>query len=77
MLEGDVRCDGKREEYHRVVLRAAGDGQIYAMSTGGQRSSKVGSLRRANGLLCLPAKDAVMGKGEVVDALVMGALGGL
>ena len=78
VLDGDVKCDAKREEYHRVFLTAAGnDGRIHAKSTGGQRSSKVSSLRHANGLLCLPAGDKVMGKGEMVDALVMGALGGL
>lgn len=77
VLDEEVRCDAKRSEYHRVVLTAKSDGMIHAASTGGQRSSKVTSLRRANGLLCLPAKDAVVGKGEVIDALVMGALGGL
>lgn len=77
VLDGDVGCDAKRAEYHRVVLKAGEDGLLHATSTGGQRSSKVSSLRRANGLLCLPAEDRVMGKGDVVDALVMGALGGL
>lgn len=77
VLDEEVKCDPKRSEYHRVVLTAATDGLLHATSTGGQRSSKVTSLRRANGLLCLPAKDLVIGKGEMIDALVMGALGGL
>ena len=77
ILEGQVTCDPKRAEYHRVVLTAGSDGLIHASSTGGQRSSKVTSLRRANGLLCLPAEELTMGKGEMVDALIMGALGGL
>lgn len=76
-LKDDVRCDPKRPEYHRVVVTAGNDGFVYAESTGGQRSSKVTSLRQANGLLCLPAKDGVMRKGEPVDALLMGQLGGL
>lgn len=77
VLDEDIRCDPKRSEYHRVVLTAGSDGLLHAASTGGQRSSKVTSLRRANGLLCLPAKDLVLGKGEMIDALVMGPLGGL
>lgn len=77
VLEEGVRCDPKRPEYHRVVLMAGGDGLLHAASTGGQRSSKVGSLRRANGLLCLPAKEGTIPKGEMNDALVMGALGSL
>ena len=77
VLDQEITCDPKRSEYHRVVLAAGNDGRIHAASTGGQRSSKVTSLRRANGLLCLPAKDTAIGKGEMVDALVMGTLGGL
>ncbi len=77
VLDEAVRCDEKRAEYHRVMLTAGADGRLHAASTGGQRSSKVTSLRRANGLLCLPAKKLVIGKGEIVDALLMGALGGL
>lgn len=77
VLDEEVKCDPKRSEYHRVVLTAGTEGLLHATSTGGQRSSKVTSLRRANGLLCLPAKDLVIGKGEMIDALVMGALGGL
>ena len=77
VLDEDVQCDARRPEYHRAVLTAGSDGRIHATSTGGQRSSKVTSLRRANGLLCLPARELVMGKGDTVEALVMGALGGL
>ena len=77
VLDEEIMCDPKRSEYHRVVLTAGSDGLLHAISTGGQRSSKVTSLRRANGLLCLPAKELVIGKGEMVEALMMGALGGL
>lgn len=77
VLGEEVRCDPGREEYHRVVLSAGRDGLVYATSTGGQRSSMVTSLRQANGLLCLPAKQGMVGKGEMVDALLMGRLGGL
>lgn len=77
VLGEDVRCDPKRPEYHRVVLTAGEDGLLHAISTGGQRSSKVTSLRQANGLLCLPAKEGIVGQGEMIDALMMGRLGGL
>ncbi|KAL2056455.1 hypothetical protein ABVK25_003479 [Lepraria finkii] len=73
-LEEDVRCDPKRPEYHRVSLTPGPNGLLHATSTGGQRSSKVTSLRQANGLLCLPAKEWTAPKGEVVDALLMGGL---
>ena len=70
-----VRCDPKRPEYHRVLVLAGSDGLLHARSTGGQRSSRVGSLRQANGLLCLPAKDGMLEPGGMIDALLMGSLG--
>ena len=72
-----VKCDKERAEYHRVGLRAGADGRVHAYSTGGQRSSRVGSLKGAQGLLCLPVKDGVIEKGEQLDALLMGGLSGL
>ena len=77
LLAESVRCDAGRAEYHRVSLQAGEDGRIWAHSTGGQRSSRVGSLRGAQGLLCLPQKDGVIAKGETIDALVMGGLNGI
>ena len=77
VLGETVRCDPKRPEYHRVMLAAGNDGLLHAMSTGGQRSSKVTSLRQANGLLCLPAKEGSIGKGETIDAFLMGRLNGI
>ncbi|KAK4696503.1 gephyrin, partial [Lecanoromycetidae sp. Uapishka_2] len=76
VLEEDVRCDPKRPEYHRVSLNAGADGFLHAYSTGGQRSSKITSLRKANGLLCLPAEEGSKLRGEMVDALLMGGLSG-
>ena len=72
-----MKCDKERAEYHRVRLEAGNDGRVIAYSTGGQRSSRVGSLREAQGLLCLPARDGTIGKGELLDALLMGGLNGL
>lgn len=71
-VEDDVVCDPKRSEYHRVVVTANKDGGLKATSTGGQRSSRVGSLKSANGLLCLPAREGKVEKGEEVEALLMG-----
>lgn len=63
-----------RPEYHRAVVAAGADGQLVAMSTGGQRSSKVGSLRSANSLICMPSGKGVLQKGSKVDALLMNAV---
>ncbi|KAI4193362.1 MAG: hypothetical protein LQ346_003945 [Caloplaca aetnensis] len=75
-LEHDVALDPERSEYHRVVVTAGRDGTLKATSTGGQRSSRVGSLKSANGLLCLPAREGKVGKGEKVEALLMGRVVG-
>jgi len=77
VLDEGVRCDAKRPEYQRVAVRAEDDGRIWASSTGGQRSSKMASLRGAGGFLCLPAQDAPIGRGKLVDALFLGNLAGL
>lgn len=74
VLGKDVACDAGRAEYHRVGLQMDGQGRMEAFSTGGQRSSRVGSLKGASGLLCLPAGGGVLKEGEMVDALLMGDL---
>jgi len=74
VLDGDVNMDPQRNEYHRVTVVAKDDGRLHATSTGGQRSSRIGSFKGANALLCLPAKQGVLPKGSLVDALIMGAL---
>ncbi|KAJ5178234.1 uncharacterized protein N7500_000933 [Penicillium coprophilum] len=73
--------DPKRTEYHRAVVTASrSDGRLYATSTGvegaGQRSSKVGSLAKANALVVLRAGRGVGIKGEIVEALLMGDVHG-
>lgn len=74
-LESDVQCDKSREEYHRVILISkSGQEGLWATSTGGQRSSRVGSFRSANALLRLEAGGDTKKKGELVEALVMGAI---
>lgn len=76
-LEEDIRMDKQRPEYHRAVVIVKVDGLLYASSTGGQRSSRIGSFKGANALLCMPAGTGSMKKGEKVDALLMGKLGTL
>ncbi|KAI4721522.1 hypothetical protein E4T48_02102 [Aureobasidium sp. EXF-10727] len=75
-LDADVKLDKERDEFHRAVVRAGGDGLLHAVSTGGQRSSRIGSFKGANALLCLPAGEGVIKKGEMIEALVMGKLVG-
>ncbi|KAI1318292.1 hypothetical protein F5Y16DRAFT_135607 [Xylariaceae sp. FL0255] len=72
-LSEEFRLDKVRPEYHRaVVVLDKGTSKLVAASTGGQRSSKVGSLRSANCLLCLPRGDKPLGTGDSVDALLLG-----
>lgn len=73
-LDQDVKCDTKRAEYHRVLISVRADGVLRATSTGGQRSSRIGSFKGANGLLCLPTTQAMVKKGELCDALLMGKI---
>ncbi|KAG6019910.1 hypothetical protein E4U41_003032 [Claviceps citrina] len=65
-----------RPEYHRAVVTVAADGVLTASSTGTQRSSRIGSLRAANALVCLPRGEGMLDKGSKVDALLMGAVRG-
>ena len=80
VLNHDVACDKVREEYHRATVNAgderSGDSTLRATSTGGQRSSRVGSFKGANALLRLPAGGGTIKKGERVSALLMGRIGG-
>lgn len=60
-----------RPEYHRAVVTVGEGGQLVAASTGGQRSSRVGSLRSANALVCMPSGSGKLPRGTKVDALLM------
>ncbi|KAJ4351728.1 uncharacterized protein N0V89_007071 [Didymosphaeria variabile] len=74
-LDADVRMDKGRPEYHRAIVAVARDGGLVASSTGGQRSSRIGSFKGATALLCMPAGEGWVKKGEQVDALLMGKVG--
>ena len=74
-VEGKIKCDKARVEYHRVVVSIDGkDGRLVARSTGMQRSSRVGSLATANALLVLPQSEGFVEAGGSCDALMMGPL---
>ncbi|KXJ85509.1 gephyrin [Microdochium bolleyi] len=74
VLAHDFPLDKARVEYHRAVVSVGKDGVIRATSTGGQRSSRVGSLKGANALLCLPQGAGPLRKGATVEALLMGGI---
>ncbi|KAJ6560153.1 MoaB/Mog domain-containing protein [Mycena capillaripes] len=65
-----------RTEFHRVIIRADAEG-LQAISTGGQRSSRVASLSGANGLIVLPMRTSERSRLEVgttVEAVVIGGM---
>jgi len=73
-LAHNFPLDPQRAEYHRAVVTLKKDGKLYASSTGGQRSSRVGSLKSANALVCLPPGSGNLPKGSDMSALLMGKL---
>lgn len=70
-LDEDIQPDTHREEYHRVMVTAHADGFLHATSTGGQRSSRIGSFKGANALLILTPGPDIIPKDSIVDALMM------
>jgi gephyrin len=70
-LEHDVNLDPQRPEYHRAIVTLKKDGLLYASSTGGQRSSRIGSMKSANALLCLPARKGTAECQSTLEALLM------
>ncbi|CAN8102374.1 unnamed protein product [Discula destructiva] len=70
-LAHDFKLDPGRPEYHRAIVAVTPDGSLTAISTGGQRSSRVGSLKGANALLCMPKGSSPLQKGVKVEALLM------
>lgn len=76
-LDSDVVLD-PRPEYYRVSLIWDGQDAVAKMeSTGNQISSRLASLRAANGLMLLPPRTDNKTKakaGEVFDTMVIGQL---
>ena len=73
VLAHDFSLDS-RPEYHRAVVTAGADGRLTASTTGSQRSSKVGSLRSANALVCMPSGRGKLQEGSTVEALLLSAV---
>ena len=73
-LEGAVKCDPERPEYHRAVLVASRAGWV-ARSTGGQISSRLLSCRSADALIELPQASATLAAGSTVSVLLLGSVG--
>ncbi|KAI0751084.1 molybdenum cofactor biosynthesis protein [Daedaleopsis nitida] len=75
-IQETLRLD-PRPEYHRAIIRATPDG-FKAYSTGGQRSSRVASLKGANGLIALPPRaekgPSRLEIGDYIEAIVIGEL---
>ncbi|XP_041715869.1 gephyrin isoform X4 [Coregonus clupeaformis] len=81
IIKARLSCDVKldpRPEYHRCILTWHHQEPLpWAQSTGNQVSSRLMSMRSANGLLMLPPKTeqyVELHKGEVVDVMVIGRL---
>jgi molybdopterin molybdotransferase len=56
-----------------VIVRFE-DGKLVAHSTGGQGSSRLLSLRGANGLLLVPPGEQVYAAGKELEALLIGGV---
>lgn len=76
VIDTDVRLDQARPEYHRAAVYVGSNGELRAASTGGQRSSRIGSFAGANALLCLPAGEGGHKAGDKVEAILMGMVKG-
>jgi gephyrin len=75
LLEEKTTVDPARPEYVRATLSVRPDGRLSAKSTGGQRSSRVGSFKAANALLEMPADGRTsLPKETEVEALLIGPL---
>ena len=66
-----VKRDPKREEYMRMKMDVDSEGTIWVSTTGGQRSSRVGSLKGANALVRIEAGEGTVEKGSVVRGIVV------
>lgn len=74
-MENDINLD-TRPEFHRVHVRASMNGLV-AKSTGSQLSSRMLSMKEANGLLKLPMKSpeqSRLQKGTKVQCMLIGQL---
>jgi molybdopterin molybdotransferase len=66
----DARPTPDRTEYQRVTLHRDG-GDLVADTTGSQSSSRLKSLAGAHALVRVPAGDQALGKGSIVEAIIL------
>jgi molybdopterin molybdotransferase len=66
----DARPTPDRTEYQRVTLHRDG-GELVADTTGSQSSSRLKSLAGAHALVRVPAGDQALGKGSIVEAMIL------
>ncbi|MGQ9926211.1 MAG: molybdopterin molybdotransferase MoeA [Chloroflexaceae bacterium] len=72
-LAAPVRPAPDRPEYQRIIARWAG-GRLLATTTGAQGSSRLLSLRGANGLLIVPPGEREFPAGAELEAMLTGPL---
>jgi len=72
-LAEPVRPSPDRPEYQRIIVRYQ-EGRLLAVTTGSQSSSRLLSLRGANGLLLVPAGETTYPAGSTLPALLTGQL---
>jgi molybdopterin molybdotransferase len=66
----DARATADRTEYQRVTLRREG-GDLVAVSTGSQSSSRLMSLAGAHALVRIPPGDRGIDAGTIVEAIIL------
>lgn len=71
ILAHEVRHTAERTEFQRVTITHQEDGTLLASTTGGQASSRLLSMRDANGLIILPDGRGDFPAGSEVEALIL------
>ncbi|MCJ1309847.1 hypothetical protein MMC25_003508 [Agyrium rufum] len=70
-LSDSFKRSKDREEWVRMTVNVDAQGSLWATRTGGQRSSRVGSLKGANALVMIEAGDGSVAKGDVVSGITV------
>ncbi|HQY31521.1 MAG TPA: hypothetical protein PK691_09545 [Thermomicrobiales bacterium] len=61
-----------RLEFQRAEITVDGDGRLLASTTGSQISSRLASMRTANGLIVIDAGEDTVPAGTVVECILIG-----
>jgi gephyrin len=67
-----LQKDSDRPEFHRVRVTESEGGELVGKSTGGQRSSRVGSWKGSNGIVMVEKGQGKVESGEVVKVRLVG-----